>query len=118
MLGRAGRNGEPATGVLVMPLSCTCDFLRDYATSRCRRFAVSSFLDGEGVVCGLGDTRCDLCGAAVGVRLGTMWITPEMKRFRINTGSGGGVELLEPLPALVAGSRPVDIFRALATGGY
>ena len=118
MLGRAGRNGEPATGVLVMPLSRTRDFLRDYATSRCRRFAVSSFLDGEGVVCGLGDTRCDLCGAAAGARLGTTWITPEMKRFRIDTGSGGGVELPEPSPALVAGSRPADIFRAPATGGY
>ena len=118
MLGRAGCNGEPATGVLVMPLSRTCDFLRDYATSRCCRFAVSSFLDGEGVVCGLGDTRCDLCGVAAGARLGTTWIMPEMKRFCIDTGSGGGVELPEPLPALVAGLCLVDIFYAPATRGY
>ena len=101
-----------------MPLLRTRDFLRDYATSRYRRFAMSSFLDGEGVVCGLGDTRCDLYSVAAGARLGTMWITPEMKCFCIDTGSGGGVELPEPLPALVAGSCPVDIFYALATRGY
>ena len=118
ILGRARYNRELATGVLVIPLLYTYNFLYNYTTSRYRHFAISSFLDGEGVVYRLGDTRYNLYGAAISARLGTIQITPEIKHFYINIGSGSRVELPEPLLVLVAGSYPIDIFHALATRGY
>ena len=118
ILGYTRYNRELATGVLVMPLLYTRDFLRDYITSRCRRFAISSFLDGKGVVYRLGNTRYNLYGIATGTRLGTIQIIPKIKRFYINIGNSGRVELPEPLLALVAGLRPIDIFYTLATRGY
>lgn len=106
MMGRAGRNGEPATGILVMPLRVATGFFRDYAKASCRRFVVSEFLDGKGRVCGLGDIRCDLCNASAGAgteAVTSSVITPDMQKLGMYKGSGGS-------PAVVVSSQPQDVF--------
>ena len=118
ILGYTGYNGKLAIDVLVIPLLQTRDFLYNYTTSKYYYFAISSFLDGEGVVYRLGDTRYDLYGIAVDARLSTTQITPEIKRFYIDIGNSNGVELPKPSLALVVGSCPIDIFYALVTRGY
>lgn len=60
MFGRAGRDGSPATGVMVSSRPIEAD-LRRYCGRECRREVISLYLDDKKGVCGLGHNRCDIC---------------------------------------------------------
>lgn len=60
MFGRAGRDGSPATGVLVTSRGVEQD-LKGYCGTGCRRDTISLYLDGKRSPCGLGDNRYDVC---------------------------------------------------------
>lgn len=106
MMGRAGRRGEPATGVLVMPYDKTKGFFQEYAAAKCRRFVVSAYLDGKGVTYSYSVNRCDKYAGPY-VQMTTTFaarsttITPEMSRVAISSGTRSSGTLLEVSPAIV-----------------
>lgn len=73
--GRAGRDGSPATVILVTMRPIGGGTLggggggldkdvEDYVSAKCRRAAVSAFLDGTAKECGFADVPCDRCGSS------------------------------------------------------
>ncbi|KAI8944823.1 hypothetical protein F4801DRAFT_169657 [Xylaria longipes] len=59
--GRAGRDGTPASVMLIAPLSSLRDDIKTFATSVCKRSAVSTYLDGVPERCGFHHNLCNGC---------------------------------------------------------
>ncbi|KAF2969220.1 hypothetical protein GQX73_g4329 [Xylaria multiplex] len=57
--GRAGRDGSPALVILVAPLASLKDNVKDFATSRCKRSAISKYLDGIPKPCRFHHNSCN-----------------------------------------------------------
>ncbi|KAI0448463.1 P-loop containing nucleoside triphosphate hydrolase protein [Xylaria acuta] len=59
--GRAGRDGNPASVVLIAPLVSLKEDIKPFATSACKRSAISKYLDGTPERCGFHHNSCNGC---------------------------------------------------------
>jgi hypothetical protein len=87
MFGRAGRDGSPATVVLLAPRAGLKGWFAEYANG-CRRRAVSNYLDEIDTMCDYDDNPCDVCsaGTEVQTKIPTT-VTPVFDRLGLSGGS-------------------------------